>query len=329
MKFVDQVSINIESGAGGSGAIGFRREKYIPKGGPDGGDGGRGGHVIFRATRTLQTLMDLKLRQLFKAPPGDGGGKKNKSGLFGKDLIVRVPCGTMVFDKDHTLIADLTTDGEEFIIAEGGKGGRGNQHFATPTNRTPRHFQPGISGESKKVTLELRLIAEVGLVGFPNAGKSTLLKSLTSANPKIGDYPFTTLYPNLGVLKFVDREIVLADIPGLIEGASKGQGLGHDFLRHISRTKLMLHLVAIDPEHPDDLIKQYHTILNELAQSKNKINTSNPMITVLSKTDLVDTDTLDSIITEFKSNGIDVIPLSSHTRQGIPDLIKAIEKGLR
>ena len=329
MKFVDQVSINIESGAGGSGAIGFRREKYIPKGGPDGGDGGRGGHVIFRATRTLQTLMDLKLRQLFKAPPGDGGGKKNKSGIFGKDLIVRVPCGTMVFDKDHTLIADLTTDGEEFIIAEGGKGGRGNQHFATPTNRTPRHFQPGISGESKKVTLELRLIAEVGLVGFPNAGKSTLLKSLTSANPKIGDYPFTTLYPNLGVLKFVDREIVLADIPGLIEGASKGQGLGHDFLRHISRTKLMLHLVAIDPEHPDDLIKQYHTILNELAQSKNKINTSNPMITVLSKTDLVDTDTLDSIITEFKSNGIDVIPLSSHTRQGIPDLIKAIEKGLR
>jgi GTPase len=329
VKFVDQVSINIESGAGGSGAIGFRREKYIPKGGPDGGDGGRGGHVIFRATRTLQTLMDLKLRQLFKAPPGDGGGKKNKSGLFGKDLIVRVPCGTMVFDKDHTLIADLTTDGEEFIIAEGGKGGRGNQHFATPTNRTPRHFQPGISGESKKVTLELRLIAEVGLVGFPNAGKSTLLKSLTSANPKIGDYPFTTLYPNLGVLKFVDREIVLADIPGLIEGASKGQGLGHDFLRHISRTKLMLHLVAIDPEHPDDLIKQYHTILNELAQSKNKINTSNPMITVLSKTDLVDTDTLDSIITEFKSNGIDVIPLSSHTRQGIPDLIKAIEKGLR
>jgi GTPase len=325
MKFVDKASINIQAGSGGPGAISFRKEKYVPKGGPSGGNGGNGGNIILEATNKLQTLMDLKIRHNYKAPNGMPGKNKDQTGAKGNDSIIRVPIGTIVFNTSQEIVADLKKEGDRFIAAYGGKGGRGNASYATSTNRAPRKAQDGLPGENTKAYLELRLIADIGLVGLPNAGKSTLLKTLTMANPKIANYPFTTLYPNLGVLKFIDKEIIIADIPGLIEGASDGQGLGFDFLRHIDRTHFLIHLVPTSLETPEKCWDQFETVNNELKKSELKLENKTTIV-ALTKIDLLSTTLLEEIVLYFNKKGIKPIAFSSFTEQGIPLLIKKIQK---
>ncbi len=321
---IDQVTIHISSGNGGPGAASFRREKYVAHGGPDGGDGGRGGDIILKATTSLQSLIEFKTNKPYKARSGEGGKGKKQYGPDGQDTTLRVPAGTIVYDDMGEKIADLCKEGAVFIAAKGGKGGRGNAKFATSINRVPRYAQTGISGENKQITLELRMLAEVGLVGLPNAGKSTLLKTLTSASPKVGDYPFTTLFPNLGTLKYYDKEIILADIPGLIEGSSEGQGLGHDFLRHIDRTRLLIHLVAAT-QTPEEAYANYVTIQSELKSSDYDL-TSKPIITVLSKSDMVSSEDLEALDLYFKNNKVEMMSMSSFSKQGITALIEAIYK---
>ncbi len=268
--------------------VSFRREKYVPKGGPDGGDGGKGGDVIIEANPNLQTLLDFRYRTKFKAQSGRHGQGANKTGRSGQDLVIRVPMGTVVKDEQTgELLADLVAPGQRAIVARGGKGGRGNARFATPTNRTPRIGEPGEPGESRTVLLELKLIADVGLVGLPNVGKSTLLSRLTAARPKIADYPFTTLAPNLGIVHFKDqRSFVMADIPGLIEGAAQGKGLGLDFLRHIERTKVLAFLIAWNSENVYD---DYQILRNELKQYKEAL-LLRPSLIVFTKIDLASDD---------------------------------------
>jgi GTPase len=321
---IDHVIINIQSGDGGAGAKSFRREKYIDKGGPDGGDGGRGGNIILQATSSLQSLIEYKTNKPYKARSGDYGRKKKMYGCDGSDLTLRVPIGTIVYDEHGEKIADLCEENSRYIAAKGGKGGRGNAKFASSINQAPTYAQPGLKGELKQIKLELRLLAEVGFVGLPNAGKSTLLKTLTSASPKVGAYPFTTLFPNLGTLKYYDKEIILADIPGLISGSADGQGLGHDFLRHIDRTRLLIHLVEAT-QSPEDAFEYYKTIVSELKSSEYDL-TSKPMIVVLSKCDMVSEDALTTLKSYFKDNKIDMMEISSFSKQGIPSLIEAIYK---
>ncbi len=325
MRFVDQVKIHVKAGDGGQGASSFRREKFVPFGGPDGGDGGYGGDVILRATSTLQTLMDLDVKRRYKARNGGNGGVKNCFGAKGEHCIIMVPCGTMIFGDDSSLIADLKQDGDEIIVAKGGKGGLGNARFSTSVNRAPRYAQPGLPGDEMNLVLELRLLAEVGLIGLPNAGKSTLLKALTRANPKIADYPFTTLFPNLGVLKFADKEIVIADIPGLIEGASDGHGLGSDFLRHVDRTSVLIHLVAVTPDDYTLCWKNYQTVYNELEKSNDSI-IKKPTIVVLSKDDIIPAEDKPVYEELFLEQGIQPIWISSLTQSGMPDLISTLVK---
>ena len=262
-NFVDYVKINIYSGNGGKGSAHFRREKYITKGGPDGGDGGRGGHIIFVTDKSLWTLYHFKFKKHFKCGHGGDGSGSRSTGADGEDVIIRVPIGTVIKDfKTNNIIHETIEDGEEKIILKGGKGGLGNWNFRSSTNQAPRYAQPGIKGEEKQLVLELKLLADVGLVGFPNVGKSTLLKTLTSAKPKIGNYEFTTLKPNLGIVEYRDfKSFVIADIPGIIEGASEGRGLGHYFLRHIERNSVLLFLLSSES---DDVVKQYEVLLNEL-----------------------------------------------------------------
>ena len=324
MSFVDKVTIQVKSGKGGEGACSFRREKYVPKGGPDGGDGGDGGSVILETNPTLQTLLDIKIKQNYKAKNGNPGMGNKKFGTKGPDLILQVPCGTLIFDENHSLIADLKSKTDSYIAAQGGKGGKGNPHFATATQRTPRYAQPGLPGEEKKLTLELRLIAEVGLVGFPNAGKSTLLKTLTRANPKIADYPFTTLTPNLGTLKFPDQEIIIADIPGLIEGASDGVGLGDEFLRHIDRTELLVYLIAVE-EDPEETWANFKVLENELRKSPYKLLEKERIIT-LSKVDEVAPEILEETLALFKKNDCAGLALSSFGQIGIAELTDEIRE---
>ena len=259
MQFIDQSVIEVEAGDGGDGIVAFRREKYVPAGGPSGGNGGRGGSIIFVADNNLQTLLDFRYKHLFKAQNGERGGPNNCTGAGGKDLIVEVPCGTSVYDAaTSALLCDIVEPGQSFQVAKGGKGGLGNQHFLSNSNRVPEYALPGLEGEKKVLRLELKLLAEVGIIGLPNAGKSTLISSLSAARPKIADYPFTTLIPNLGVVKKPTGDgTVFADIPGLIAGASHGAGLGHDFLRHIERTRVLLHLIDATSE---DIIADFHTI---------------------------------------------------------------------
>ena len=259
-NFVDYVKINVASGKGGKGSTHLRREKYIAKGGPDGGDGGRGGHIILKGNSQYWTLYHLKFKRHFKAENGYDGGKNRITGSNGKDVYIDVPLGTVVKDtNDKKIIFEITNEGEEKIICEGGKGGRGNWHFKSSTNQTPRYSQPGIPNQEKQITLELKVLADVGLVGFPNAGKSTLLSVITDAKPKIADYEFTTLKPNLGIVKYRDfRTFVMADIPGIIEGASEGKGLGHYFLRHIERNSTLLFTI---PSDSDDIIESYNILL--------------------------------------------------------------------
>lgn len=268
MDFLDEAVITVRSGDGGSGCISFRKEKFIPRGGPDGGDGGEGGKVIIRSTSRLNSLIDFRFRRHFKAKNGQPGRGKSQTGRNGQDVTIHTPLGTLVYDEDTgELLADLIQDDQEVALLEGGKGGKGNEHFATSTNRAPRKAQPGIPGEQRKLRLSLKYLADIGLIGLPNAGKSTLLSALTGAHPKIADYPFTTLVPNLGVMALgEDKTLTMADIPGLIEGASEGRGLGHDFLKHVERTRLLLHLVDITymPEDPEDILEDFHVVFREL-----------------------------------------------------------------
>jgi GTP-binding protein len=323
MKFVDHVEIYVKAGDGGPGATSFRREKFVPMGGPDGGDGGHGGDVIFRSTRNLQTLMDLDMKRRHKAKNGSPGGVKKCYGTKGSHCEILVPCGTIIFNQDGTILADLQKEGDEVIAAKGGKGGLGNARFSTSVNQAPRYAQPGLPGEEKNLTVELRLLAEVGLVGLPNAGKSTLLKALTRANPKIADYPFTTLYPNLGVLKFSDREIVIADIPGLIEGASEGHGLGAEFLRHVERTSVLIHLVAVTPNDPEQCWNDYTTVRQELHKNQHDL-LAKPTIVILSKEDTIPEADKPVFEEVFTQQNVHPLWISSLMYTGIPDLISQL-----
>ena len=292
-NFVDYVKISIKSGSGGKGSTHLRREKYIPKGGPDGGDGGRGGHVIIRANPQLWTLFTFKFKKHFKAGNGGDGSGSRKSGPKGKDVIVEVPYGTIIKDSiSEKVIEEINKDNTELIVTQGGLGGRGNYHFKSSTNQTPRYSQKGISGKEMNLTLELKVLADVGLVGFPNAGKSTLLSVVTSAKPKIANYEFTTLKPNLGIVSMTDyRTFVMADIPGIIEGASEGKGLGHYFLRHIERNSILLYVIPVDAK---DLKKEFEILNNELKKFNPELIDKDFAI-FFSKSDLMDKELLSEL----------------------------------
>ena len=315
MKFLDQVKIYIKAGNGGDGSPSFRREKFIEFGGPDGGDGGKGGSVILKAEQNLNTLIDFRYQQHHKAKRGENGAGQNRTGKSGEDLILKVPLGTQVFEEDNkTLIYDFTKISEEFIAAAGGKGGLGNTRFKSSTNRAPRKFTKGTQGEEFTIWLQLKTIADIGIIGLPNAGKSSLLASVTNANPKIANYQFTTLNPNLGVASYDDKEITIADIPGLVKGAHKGTGLGIQFLKHIERCKSLLHLIDITSE---DLKKSYQQVKNELKKYSNKLTKKKELI-VLNKIDLIDEKEVNHIIKDFKKNTkSEVIALSTFNKSSV------------
>ena len=315
MKFLDQIKIYIKAGNGGDGSPSFRREKFIEFGGPDGGDGGKGGSVILKAEQNLNTLIDFRYQQHHKAKRGENGAGQNRTGKSGEDLILKVPLGTQVFEEDNkTLIYDFTKISEEFIAAAGGKGGLGNTRFKSSTNRAPRKFTKGTQGEDFTIWLQLKTIADIGIIGLPNAGKSSLLASVTNANPKIANYQFTTLNPNLGVASYDNKEITIADIPGLVEGAHKGTGLGIQFLKHIERCKSLLHLIDITSE---DLKKSYQQVKNELKKYSNKLTKKKELI-VLNKIDLIDEKEVNHIIKDFKKNTkSEVIALSTFNKSSV------------
>ncbi len=320
--FVDQVEIEVKAGDGGDGIVAFRREKYVPAGGPWGGNGGRGGSVIFVADSGLQTLLDFQFQHVIKADPGRKGGPNNSTGASGSDKRVRVPCGTMV-QAAHSgeLLGDLTHSGEELIVAQGGRGGMGNSHFLSNHNRAPQKCTLGKPGEQRRLRLELKLIAEVGIVGLPNAGKSTLISAVSSARPKVADYPFTTLVPNLGVVRHPLRDgVVFADIPGLIEGAHQGVGLGHDFLRHVERTRVLIHVVDGTAEDP---VADYRTIQGELAAYDPHL-AEKPQILALNKMDALGDEGIE-VVREFeKAVGLPVFAISAVAGSGIPGLLERV-----
>lgn len=299
MQFIDQAEVDVIAGKGGDGIVAFRREKYVPAGGPSGGNGGHGGSILLKATEQLQTLLDFRYAHQFKAEDGQRGGPKNMTGACGHDLTLEVPCGTMVYDADtDDLLGDLVAPDQVLCVAQGGKGGLGNRHFLSNRQRAPEHALPGLPGEERRLRLELKLLAEVGIIGLPNAGKSTLIAALSAARPKIADYPFTTLIPNLGVVRRPTGDgTVFADIPGLIEGAHQGLGLGHEFLRHIERTRLLLHLVDATAEDP---LHHYHTIQQELVAYGHGL-TERPQIVALNKIDALDEATLDALVQQFET----------------------------
>ncbi|MEL6488885.1 MAG: GTPase ObgE [Cyanobacteria bacterium J06621_3] len=323
MQFIDQAEIEVEGGTGGDGLTAFRREKFVPAGGPSGGTGGKGGSVVLATDPNLQTLLDFRYAHRFKAQDGGKGGPKNRTGASGDDLIIEVPCGTLAYDLDTgELIGDLTEIGQQLVIAPGGKGGLGNRHFLSNRNRAPEMSQRGIGGMIRQVRLELKLLAEVGIIGLPNAGKSTLISTLSAAKPKVADYPFTTLIPNLGVVRKPTGDgTVFADIPGLIEGAHEGQGLGHDFLRHIERTKLLLHLVdgtAIDP------VEDYKTIQQEL-EAYGQGLPDRPQLLAINKIDSLLDEESDEIAGELAAvTGEKVFKISAVSRKGTDELLQAI-----
>ena len=323
MKFLDQAKIYIASGHGGSGSISFRREAHVPFGGPDGGNGGRGGDVIAECTDGLNTLIDFRYQQHFKARPGDGGKGRDRSGISGKDLILRLPIGTQVLDETNTFIlADMTRIGQKVILAKGGEGGKGNAFFKSSINQAPRKSQPGGELEDKWIWLRLKLIADIGLVGLPNAGKSTLLSRITAAKPKIADYPFTTLHPNLGVVNQDDKEFVIADIPGLIEGAHEGSGLGHRFLGHVERCKALLHLIDVTS---NNIKKDYVTIINELKAYDTELAKKKQII-VLTKRDATDNEKIDAAKKELKKLKINnVLGISAVSGDNIVTLIRKLQ----
>lgn len=323
-NFIDYVKIYCRSGKGGRGSTHFRREKYIPKGGPDGGDGGDGGHVILRANRNYWTLLHLKFQRHILAGHGEGGTGRLSSGKKGETKVIEVPCGTVAYDAETgEYLCDVTEDGQEVILLKGGKGGRGNNHFKTPTNQAPRYAQPGEPYQERRVVLELKVLADVGLVGFPNAGKSTLLSVMTAAKPKIANYPFTTLEPNLGIVSYRDfKSFVMADIPGIIEGASDGKGLGLRFLRHIERNSLLLFLVPADA---DNIHQEYRVLLNELAQYNPEL-LDKRRILAISKSDMLDEELMEALSADLPE--IPHIFISSITGLGITELKDLLWKEL-
>jgi GTP-binding protein len=323
MHVLDQAKIYVRSGAGGPGAVSFRREKFIEFGGPDGGDGGKGGDVVFEAVPGLNTLIDFRYTQHFRAPRGKGGAGSNRTGAGGEDLVIKVPVGTQVLadDEERTLLADLTQVGQRITLLEGGMGGRGNASYKSSTNRAPRQHQTGIEGEELWVWLRLKLLADVGLVGLPNAGKSTFLNSVTNASAKVGDYPFTTLRPQLGVVRHKGREFVIADIPGLIEGAAEGAGIGDRFLGHVERTGLLLHLVDASS---DDPVEAWRVVRGELDSYGAGLD-DKPEIIALSKADLVDDKRRAKAAKALeKASGAKVFPVSAPLEEGLAPLLDAI-----
>ena len=319
MKFLDQAKIYVKSGAGGAGAVSFRREKYVEFGGPDGGSGGKGGDIIVRCVDGLNTLIDYRYKQHFKAGTGTHGMGRQRTGADGKDIILKVPVGTQIFEEDNqTLIADLTEIGQEITLLEGGNGGFGNMHFKSSTNQSPRHANPGLPSEDMWIWLRLKLIADAGLVGLPNAGKSTFLSAVSAAKPKIADYPFTTLHPNLGVVKSGEREFVLADIPGLIEGAHEGAGIGDRFLGHIERTRTIIHLVDGTQE---DVAGAYKTIRGELDAYGHGLAEKHEIL-ALNKIDALTEDVLAEKLTELQAaSGKDVKTISAVSHQNVQDVL--------
>lgn len=323
MHFLDQAKIFVRSGAGGAGAVSFRREKFIEFGGPDGGDGGKGGDIVFQAVAGLNTLIDFRYTQHFRAPRGKGGAGANKTGAGGEDLVIKVPVGTQILadDEDRTLLADLTVDGQRLVFLEGGRGGRGNASYKSSTNRAPRQHQTGEPGEEMWIWLRLKLLADVGLVGLPNAGKSTFLNSVTNASAKIGDYPFTTLRPQLGVVRHKGREFVLADIPGLVEGAAQGAGIGDRFLGHVERTRLLLHL--IDGSAPDP-IQSWNIVCGEL-EGYGAGLADKPQIIALTKSDLMTDKQRSKIVDALeKETGTKLFPVSAPLEEGLGPLLDTI-----
>jgi GTP-binding protein len=318
-NFVDYVKINLASGKGGKGSTHLRREKFVAKGGPDGGDGGRGGHIILKGNSNYWTLYHLKFKRHFKAENGYDGGKSRLTGANGNDIYIQVPLGTVVKNSnEEKTLFEITDDGEEKIVCQGGKGGRGNWHFKSSTNQTPRYAQPGLGNEEKQITLELKVLADVGLVGFPNAGKSTLLSVVTDAKPKIADYEFTTLKPNLGIVKYRDyKSFIMADIPGIIEGASEGKGLGHYFLRHIERNSTLLFLI---PSDSDDIVKRYNILLGELKKYNPEMLDKSRLIAI-TKCDLLDEELMNEIEKDIKKSiNIGFIFISSISNIGLSEL---------
>jgi len=322
--FIDKATVACKAGDGGDGVVSFRHEKFIDKGGPNGGDGGDGGNIVMVASRNQNTLANFRFQKLLEAEAGSPGSKQNKHGKRGKDLVVAVPVGTVVYDADHQLLADLAADGQSVIIAKGGKGGFGNAHFASSKRQTPRVAEKGEPGEAFSAELELKMIADVGLVGLPNAGKSTLLASVSNAKPEIANYPFTTLTPNLGVVSVAkDQSLLMADIPGLIEGASEGKGLGDDFLRHIERTCVLLHLIDA---YQDDIATAYQTIQHELASYRIDLS-DKPQIVALTKIDGLDDEIIADRLKELKKlvpKGTQLFAISAKSKQNLRELLFAL-----
>ena len=331
MNFVDKVTITVRAGNGGTGANAFHREKYVASGGPDGGDGGRGGDIIVKVDPSMSTLIDFRYKRKFVATDGMPGQGKRCSGKDGTDVILRVPKGTLIRDKETGAIIQDMSAVDSFVLAKGGRGGWGNKHFATPTRQTPRFAKPGLPGEYREVVLELKLLADVGLVGFPNVGKSTLLSVVSRAHPKIADYPFTTIYPNLGVIYVgVDESYIMADIPGIIEGASEGAGLGHDFLRHIDRCRLLIHVVDISGSEGRDPIEDFDAINTELREYDPEL-ASRPQLVAANKCDLLPPDS--TALADFKAHvealGYPVFEISAAAHQGLKELTYAAAEKLR
>jgi GTP-binding protein len=328
MKFVDEAEITVKSGDGGAGCVSFRKERFIAKGGPDGGDGGKGGNVLIKSTKRLYSLYDFSSRRYFKAQNGGPGRGNNRSGKKGKSIEILAPIGTIVKDKESgNLLADLVRDNQQIVLVQGGEGGKGNKHFTTSINRAPRFAQEGQQGEEKRLTLELKLIADIGIIGLPNAGKSTLLSRLSNARPQIADYPFTTIAPNLGVLTFDNEQsLTIADIPGLVEGASNGRGLGHKFLQHIERTGFLLHMLDIYQPTSGDILKDFFIVQEELKLSHPSLIKKKQVI-VLNKIDLmpVNGKDIDAMCHSFHDLGYECLAISALAGEGLEELKKLLK----
>jgi GTP-binding protein len=328
-RFIDEAVITVQSGDGGQGCVSFRREKYVPRGGPDGGDGGNGGHVYIRAVEGLQTLSDFRYRRFFKARNGTQGRGKSRTGADGEDVVIEVPLGTLVYDEEGGgLLADLVGDKQTVVLVQGGKGGKGNQHFVSSTNRAPRYAQPGLPGEKRRIRLSLKLIADVGLIGLPNAGKSTLLSRLTMARPRIAEYPFTTLVPQLGVMCFSgDRFLTFADIPGLIEGASRGRGLGHRFLKHVERTRMFFHMIDITGPSEQDILNDFDVLNRELGTFDPRLLEKDQVV-LMNKIDLLsnESDRIRDMGGLFQERGVEALPVSALTGEGLDGMRRLLER---
>lgn len=328
MNFIDTVTIAVAAGDGGNGALSFRQEKFVDRGGPDGGDGGRGGNIIFEGSRNQNTLAKFRFQKELRADPGQAGGKRRKHGRNGKDLVVQLPVGTVVMDQAGEIVADLSEDMMRTVVAKGGRGGFGNAHFISSTRQAPKFAETGEAGDAFTLSLELKMIADVGLVGLPNAGKSTFLAATSNARPEIADYPFTTVRPNLGVVDIdSDTSVLVADIPGLIEGAAAGKGLGHEFLRHVERTKVLVHLIDV---YADDVVAAYRTIMEELRSYKVDL-TDRPQIVALNKTEGLDEQTINGLRTALQAvvePDTELYAISARSRAGVRELLYAVKRSL-